>query len=196
MAQPLHRHTTMRFLLLAALAPIATGCSSNQEPEIAEVTVLAHLAPCETFQVLDCMVVDEGSGPAYFYGDIRDFTYHWGSTYRLEVDIVHIAHPVPDASSRELHLREILDVQPAAPRSEFTVALHGEADASVPTLLTPVGQDFAMPFGREIVCEGPGVCAAIRDALARPATFDLTLRHPDDPSDELAPLTAVAVTAR
>jgi len=37
------------------------------------------------------------------------------------------------------------------------------------------------------------VCTAITDALRQPAAFDLTLRHPDDPTNEQLPLTAVAV---
>jgi hypothetical protein len=182
-------------LLLAAVALLAPGCSST-DPEVAEITVLAHLAPCTTFEALDCMLVDEGSGPLYFYGGIEGFTYHWGSTYRLEVDIVKIRNPPPDASSRELHLREIIEVQPVASRSEFTLALRGEADPGGRPLLTPAGQGFVMPFGRQIVCQDPAVCTAIADALRRPAAFDITVRHPEDPTDELVPLTAVAVVPR
>jgi hypothetical protein len=182
-------------LLLAVLAPLAPGCTSS-DPEVAEVTVLAHLTPCTTFEVLDCMLVDEGSGPQYFYDRIEGFVYHWGSTYRLEVDVVTIRNPPPDGSSREVRLRDVIEVQAVAPRSEFTLALRGEAVPGSRPLLTAAGQGFAMPFGRQIVCQDPTVCTAIADALRRPAAFDLTLRHPDDPTDELVPLTAVAVVSR
>jgi hypothetical protein len=181
--------------LLATLAPLASGCSTD-DAEVGDVTVLAHLTPCRTFQVLDCMLVDEGGGPQSFFDNIEGFTYHWGSTYRLEVDITKIRHPPPDGASREVRLRELLEVQPVAPRSEFTLALHGEATPASPPLLMPAGQGFTMPFGRQILCEEPSVCAALADALGRPAAFDLTLRHPEDPADEQLPLVAVAVVAR
>jgi len=201
MARPLQMRRTMRtfLLLLAALAP---GCSSSDETEVAEITVLDHLTPYRTNQVLACMVIDEGSGPQSFCDSIDGFMYHWGSTYRLEVDIVKIPNPPPDGFSRQVRPREIIEVQPTAPRSEFTLALHGEANPDSPPLLTPAGQGFAMPpgvvmaLGRQIVCQDPTVCTAIADALRRPAAFDLTLRHPDDPTDELAPLTAAAVVSR
>ena len=103
---------------------------------------------------------------------------------------------MPDASSREVYLREILDVQPVAPRSEFTLALHGEDNPIYPPLLAAAGQGFAMAFGRQITCEDPAVCTAITDALGRSTPFDLTLRHPDDPTNEQVPLTAVTVVPR
>jgi hypothetical protein len=193
MAQPLHPATSMRLVfLLAALASLAPGCSSN-DTEIAEITVLDHLTPCVTFEVFDCMIINDGSGTQAFSDRIEGFTYQWGATYRLEVEIVKVRHPVPDASSREVYLREIIEAQPVAPRSEFTLALRG--DASLP-LLRAAGQGFAMAYGRQITCEDPAVCAALADALRQPAAFDLTLRHPDDPTNELVPLAALAVTAR
>jgi hypothetical protein len=191
------KRTAMRsFLLLAALAPLAAGCSSTNDTEVAEITVLDHLAPCQGFVVWDCMLVDEGRGPQLFYDGIEGFTYQWGSTYRLEVDIQKIRNPLPDGSSRELHLRETLEVQPVAPNSEFTLALHGEAYPGALQLLTPVGQGFVMALGRQIVCQDPAVCTAITDALRPPGAFDLTLRHPDDPTNDQVPLTAVAVMLR
>ncbi|HSS03141.1 MAG TPA: DUF4377 domain-containing protein [Kofleriaceae bacterium] len=180
-----------RFFWFATLAALAPACSSD-DVEVSEVTVLSHLAPCRTFEVLDCMLVDEGSGAQLFYDSIEGFMYHWGSTYRLEVDIRKIAHPVPDQSSREVHLREVLEVTPVAPRTEFTLTLRGDASPGAQPL-TPAGQGFAMSFGRQIVCQDPAVCTAIADALRQPASFDLTLRHPDDPTDEQLPLTALAV---
>jgi hypothetical protein len=179
-------------LLVAALASLAPGCSSSDDIDVAEITVHDHLVPCRLFVVWDCMVVDESSGSQSFYDRIEGFTYQWGSTYRLEVDIVTIHNPLPDASSREVHLRKILDVQPVTPHSEFTLALRGDAYPGG-ELLTPVGQGFAMTLGRQIVCQDPRVCTAITDALRQPAAFDLTLRHPDDPTNEQLPLTAVAV---
>lgn len=180
-----------RFLLFAAVAALAPACSSN-DVEVSEMTVLPYLAPCRTFEVLDCMLVDEGSGAQLYYDNIEGFTYHWGSTYRLEVEIHKIAHPVPDQSSREVRLRETLDVSPVAPRSEFTITLRGDPVPGAQPL-TPAGQGFAMSFGRQIVCQDPAVCTAIADALRQSAAFDLTLRHPDDPTDEQLPLTALAV---
>lgn len=53
-----------------------------------------------------------------------------------------------------------------------------------------------MPYSRQIECDQAAICAAIGDALHQPAAFDLTLRHADDPSDEQAPLTAVAIAPR
>jgi hypothetical protein len=195
MAQPMHGRRHMRTCqLLAALAPLASACSSDGS-EVAEITVLDHLTPCVTFEVFTCMVVDEGDGPQAFYDSIEGFTYHWGSTYRLAVDVTKIRHPVPDQSSRELRLRQVLEAQPVAPRSEFTLGLRGEANPDA-SLLRPEGQGFAIPSGRLIVCQDPSVCTAIADALGRPGAFDLTLRHPDDPTDELLPLTAVSVAVR
>lgn len=182
-----------RFFLCATLAALAPACSSDDVEE-SEVTVLAHLAPCTTFQVLDCMLVDEGSGAQLFYDPIEGFTYHWGSTYRLAVEIRKIAHPVPDQSSREVRLREVLEVTPVAPRTEFTLTLRGNANPGAQPL-TPAGQGFAMSLGRQILCQEPAVCTAIADALRQPAAFDLTLRHPDDPTNEQLPLTALAVAA-
>jgi hypothetical protein len=180
-----------RCFLFATLAALAPACSSDGV-DVSEVTVLPYLAPCRTHEVLDCMLVDEGSGAQLFYDSIEGFTYHWGSTYRLEVDIHEIAHPQPDQSSREVRLREVLEATPVAPRSEFTLTLRGDANPGV-QLLTPAGQGFAMSFGRQILCQDPAVCTAIADALRQPAAFDLSLRHPDDPSNEQLPLIALAV---
>jgi hypothetical protein len=178
---------------LAGLAALAPACSSD-DIEVSELTVLPYLAPCRTNEVLDCMLVDEGSGAQLFYDNIEGFTYHWGSTYRLEVEIRKIAHPVPDQSSREVRLREVLEVTPVAPRSEFTITLRGDPVPGAQPL-TPAGQGFAMSFGRQIVCEEPAVCTAIADALRQSAAFDLTLRHPNAPTDEQLPLTALAVAS-
>lgn len=188
----------MRSFLLAALALLASGCTTEatEATDVAEITVLGHLTPCTTFEALDCMLVDEGRGPEFFYDTIAGFTYRWGAMYRLEVDITRIRHPVPDGPSRELRLREVIDAHPVAPRSEFTLVLQGEAVPGLRPLLTPAGQGFAMPFGRRIACDDAAVCTAIGDALRRPGPFDLTLRHPETPTDEQAPLTAVAVTLR
>jgi len=76
--------------------------------------------------------------------------------------------------------------------SEFTITLRGDPNPDA-RLLTPTGQGFAMRFGRQILCQDPAVCTAIADALGQSAAFDLTLRHPDDPTDEQLPLTALAV---
>jgi hypothetical protein len=188
-----------RSFLCATLATLATltlapACTSD-DVEVSEMTVAAHLAPCTSFQVLDCMLVDEGNGAQLFYDNIEGFTYHWGSTYRLEVDIRKIAHPVPDQSSRAVRLREVLEATPVAPRTAFTLTLRGNANPGAQPL-TPAGQGFAMSFGRQIVCQDPAVCTAIANALRQPAAFDLTLRHPDDPTDEQQPLTALAVVPR
>jgi hypothetical protein len=182
------------FCLIAPLAVLAPACASD-DPSVSEITVASHLAPCRTFQVLDCMLVDEGSGAQLFYDNIEGFAYHWGSTYRLEVEIRKIAHPVPDQSSREVRLREVLEVTPVAPRSEFTLTLRGDPTPGARPL-TPAGQGFAMAFGRQIVCQDPAVCTALADAVRQSALFDLTLRHPDDPTDEQVALTALAVTPR
>jgi hypothetical protein len=182
-------------LLLAALASLTPGCST-EDTEVAEITVLAHLTPCRRLEVFDCMVVDEGRGPSDLFENIEGFVYGWGSTYRLEVDITEIRHPPPDGDSRELRLRQVIDVQQIAPRAEFTLVLRGETNPGPRVLLIPAGQGFAMPGGRQIVCDDPTVCAAIPGALTRPAAFDLSLRHPDDPTDERAPLTALGVVLR
>jgi hypothetical protein len=183
----------LSIVTLAALAPLASSCASTDNTKIAQITVAAYLTPCATNEVLDCMVVDDGSGRSDIYHSIDGFTYHWGSTYRLDVEIEKIINPPPDSDLREVRLREIIDVQPVAARSTFTLALHGMPSVNSPPLLEANGQGFAMASGRQIVCDDPAVCTAIADALHQPAAFDLTLRHPADPANEAAPLTAVTV---
>jgi hypothetical protein len=203
MAQPLQNTAAMRAFLpivaLAALALLAGSCTSTDDTKmtkIAEITVAAYLTPCATYEILDCMVVDDGSGRPDINNSIDGFTYHWGSTYRLDVEIAKIRNPPPDGESREVRLRTIIDVQPVAARSTFTLALHGVSSVNSPPLLATNGQGFAMASGRQIVCDDPAVCTAIADALHQPTPFDLTLRHPDDPANEAAPLIAVAVAPR
>src|SRR6188474_61036 len=100
MARWLQTYMAMRTsLVLATLATLAPGCASSEDVTVAEITVLDHLAPCRSFEILDCMLVDEGSGPQYFYDRIEGFAYRWGSTYRLEVDIEVIHDPLPDTSA-------------------------------------------------------------------------------------------------
>lgn len=196
MARPLQNSAIMRaFPLVATLAALASSCASTNDTKIAEITVAAYLTPCATYEILDCMVVDD-SGRPDIYDSIDGFTYHWGSTYRLDVEIEKIRNAPPDSDSREVRLRNIIDVQPVAARSTFTLALHGMPSVNSPPLLEANGPGFAMASGRQIACDDPAVCTAIADALHQPAAFDLTLRHPDDPANEAAPLTAVAVVPR
>jgi hypothetical protein len=155
---------------LAAVALLASSCTSTDDTKIAEITVAAYLTPCAAYEILDCMVVDDGSGRPDLYDSIDGFVYHWGSTYRLDVEIEKILNPPPDGESREVRLRTIIDVQPVAARSTFTLALHGVPSVNSPPLLATNGQGFAMASGRQIVC--------------------------DDPADEAAPLIAVAVAPR
>jgi hypothetical protein len=200
MARPLQNTATMRALLLAAvLGPLASSCASSHDAstniKTAEITVAAYLTPCATYEILDCMVVDD-SGRPDIYESIDGFTYHWGSTYRLDVEIEKILDAPPDSDSRDVRLRNIIDARPVAARSTFTMALHGMPSVNSPPLLAANDQGFAMASGRQIVCDDPAVCTAIADALQHPTAFDLTLRHPDDPANEAAPLTALAVAPR
>jgi hypothetical protein len=66
---------------LAPLVPLASSCASTNNTRIAEITVAAYLTPCATFEVLDCMVVDDGGKPDIYDSNdgIEGFTYHWGS---------------------------------------------------------------------------------------------------------------------
>ena len=55
-------------------------------PEVQTIEIADHKEPCVGVGVGTCMIVDGD----FFYDGIADFTYAWGYTYVLEVEVTPV----------------------------------------------------------------------------------------------------------
>ena len=181
-------------ILAAFLILATTGCGQpDASPPDAPFTgpfdrelqleIGAHRVPCEGASKFFCMLVKEGAGEWQLgYDAIHGLTPAWGTSYLIRVGVRTIANPPADGSSLEYHLLELIEQRPVAPGTTFSFDIDRD-------LVEDSGGRFSLRFEHDVTCT-PELCASLRQRLASPSPFRMTLEHPVRPADPLR-LTAV-----
>jgi hypothetical protein len=127
---------------------------------------------------------------------IPGFKAELGRSYRIRVQVRHIANPPADAPNTEYKFVQVVSQTIAPPGTEFSITMYRfDADLLV---AKPTGE-LELKGDRKLACVDEGACRAARSWIQGPApapsrygpgpSLHLTLRYPDRPG---APLLVAA----
>lgn len=110
----------MKHLTLALLLSLVTGCVGGVETW----TVEPALQPCWGVGPQMCMqVTPEGGDRELLYSGVSGFTFEWGVTQTIEVQVTPVPNPPADGSSVDYDLIEVVDSQPVGAGTQVQLTL-------------------------------------------------------------------------
>jgi hypothetical protein len=107
--------------LLSAVGLI--GCGEPRTYMIA-----SHKVPCHGVGAMLCLTAhDLDSGDqVLFYEDISGFSFQWGVTQTIDVQVHQVANPPQDASSKRYVLERVVERTPVAEGARFQMIVPGD----------------------------------------------------------------------
>jgi hypothetical protein len=156
------------------------GCQPVEERT---VEIGHHMASCMGVGPMTCLLMDDG----YLYGGISGFSYDWGYTYVLDVQVEPVMNPPADGSSVEYTLIEEKEKVRVAVGTTFSFHVFDRE------LITENEPGTFAVFGDPVIdCETNALCGELASALENEAPcVELTLSHPAS-EDEPLLLEAIA----
>lgn len=169
--------TLPRPALLAGLLPVL-GCGTTAlsgPTEVVALEVAAHRTFCMAWHPTSCLLVrrDGAVVPQFQLEPIEGFTWRWGETAVIVVEVSEVRNPPADGSSRRYRLRKVIGTTPAPAGTEFET----DVDMAWPQV-TVAGDGSYLLFGSgRFYCGETLDCAAFADAVAGTAALRVRLAH-------------------
>lgn len=125
-------------------------------PQVVTMVVSPFKLPCTGVGPMLCHWVSiNGGAEQFFYGGIEGFTFEWGHTYELRVQVDQVPNPPADGSSLRYTLVEVVSDSGFQPGATFF--------AEVPAVLVTPNEDGTFSLNGEInfTCAEETQCSAL-----------------------------------
>lgn len=167
------------FRWLALFAPLAlSACGS---PTVMEID--HYKTPCYGVSRYLCTRArDQGAANfGLMYDGIEGFSFQWGHTYVLEVDVDTVDNPPEDGSSVSYTLMSVISDTPVSPETTFVIRVDGTSDdlGYLPDLTFDQNGGGTLLSAVAFTCADADVCAAASQVEDTGGIANLTFGYPD-----------------